>query len=78
VFPVRYELNFVLKTALPCRCHGDMVFLVRYGLHFVIYRDLLFRRTQLLAARVEAGPNTSSVALRVIGGDEKGTRCLGV
>jgi hypothetical protein len=27
---------------------------------------------------VEAGPNTSTVALRVVGGDEKGTLCLGV
>jgi hypothetical protein len=29
-------------------------------------------------SRVEAGPNTSTVALRVVGGDEKGTRCLGI
>jgi hypothetical protein len=28
--------------------------------------------------RVEAGPNTSTVALRVAGGKEKGTHCLGV
>jgi hypothetical protein len=28
-------------------------------------------------ARVEAGTNTSIVALRVVGGDEKGTQCLG-
>jgi hypothetical protein len=28
--------------------------------------------------RVEAGPNTSTIALRVVGGDEKGTQCLGV
>jgi hypothetical protein len=27
--------------------------------------------------RVEAGLNTSTVALRVVGGDEKGTQCLG-
>jgi hypothetical protein len=26
---------------------------------------------------VEAGSNTSTVALRVVGGDGKGTRCLG-
>jgi hypothetical protein len=26
---------------------------------------------------MEAGSNTSTVALRVIGGDEKGTQCLG-
>jgi hypothetical protein len=28
--------------------------------------------------RVEAGSNTSTVALRVVGGDEKGTECLGM
>jgi pyruvate/oxaloacetate carboxyltransferase len=28
--------------------------------------------------RVEAGLNTSTVALRVVGGVEKGTQCLGV
>jgi hypothetical protein len=27
---------------------------------------------------VEAGYNTSTVALRVVEGDEKGTRCMGV
>jgi hypothetical protein len=29
-------------------------------------------------SRVEAGSNTSIAALRIVGGDEKGTRCLGV
>jgi hypothetical protein len=29
-------------------------------------------------SRVEAGSNTSIVALRVVGGDEEGTQCLGV
>jgi hypothetical protein len=29
-------------------------------------------------SRVEAGANTSIVALQVVGGDEKGTHCLGV
>jgi hypothetical protein len=28
--------------------------------------------------RVEAGTNTSTVALGVVGGDEKGAQCLGV
>jgi hypothetical protein len=28
--------------------------------------------------RVEAGSNTSTVALRVVGGDERGTQCLRV
>jgi hypothetical protein len=27
---------------------------------------------------VEAGLNTSNLALRVVGGDEKGTQCLGI
>jgi hypothetical protein len=29
-------------------------------------------------SHVEAGSNTSTVALRVVGGDEKGIQCLGV
>jgi hypothetical protein len=29
-------------------------------------------------SRVKMGSNTSTVALRVVGGDEKGTQCLGV
>jgi hypothetical protein len=29
-------------------------------------------------SRLEAGTNTSIVALRVVGGDEKGTQCLGI
>jgi hypothetical protein len=29
-------------------------------------------------SRVEEGSNTSTVALRVVGGDEEGTQCLGV
>jgi hypothetical protein len=29
-------------------------------------------------AHVQPGSNTSTVALRVVGGDEKGTQCLGV
>jgi hypothetical protein len=29
-------------------------------------------------ARVEAGSNTTTVSLWVVGGDEKGTQCLGV
>jgi hypothetical protein len=28
--------------------------------------------------RVEEGSNISTVALRVVGGDEEGTQCLGV
>jgi hypothetical protein len=30
------------------------------------------------APRVEEGSNTSTVALQVVGGDEKGTQCRGV
>jgi hypothetical protein len=29
-------------------------------------------------SRVKAGPNNSTIALRIVGGDEKGTLCLGV
>jgi hypothetical protein len=31
----------------------------------------------VVEARVEAGSNSSTVALRIVGGDEKGTQCLG-
>jgi hypothetical protein len=43
----------------------------------VTYRGLTDRETGR-ASRVEVGSNTSTVAQRVIGGDEKGTQCLGV
>jgi hypothetical protein len=33
---------------------------------------------ELGSPRVEAGSNTSTVALRVVGGDGKVTQCLGV
>jgi hypothetical protein len=29
-------------------------------------------------ACVEAGPNTSIIAMRAVGGDEKGIQCLGI
>jgi hypothetical protein len=32
----------------------------------------------ILESRVEAGLNTSTVALRIVGGDEKGPQCKGV
>jgi hypothetical protein len=48
---------------------------VRYGLDFYI---LFKRQTHPFVTRVEAGSNTSTVALRIVGGDEKGTQCLGV
>jgi hypothetical protein len=35
-------------------------------------------RTSGISSRVEAGSNTSNVAQRVVGGDEKRTQCLGV
>jgi hypothetical protein len=41
-----------------------------------LYKDALTTRPRL--RRVEAGSNTSTVALRVVGSDEKGTQCLGV
>jgi hypothetical protein len=39
-------------------------------------KDKEYRLIQLF--RVEAGSNTSTVALRVVGGDEKGIQCLGI
>jgi hypothetical protein len=36
------------------------------------------QRDKLLIPRVEAGSNTSTVALLLVGDDEKGTQCLGV
>jgi hypothetical protein len=43
--------------------------------HLIVELDL----TQLeLESRVKAVSNTSTLALRVVGGDVKGTQCLGV
>jgi hypothetical protein len=50
------------------------VFHARYELNFYI----LLRRDSVFKTRVEAGSNTSTVKLRVVGGDEKGIQCLGV
>jgi hypothetical protein len=41
-------------------------------------QNVIYMYTQELSTRVEAGSNTSTVDLRVIRGDEKGTPCLGV
>jgi hypothetical protein len=41
-----------------------------------IYNGGLF--VAVISSRVEAGSNTSTVALRVVGDDEKRTQCLGV
>jgi hypothetical protein len=35
-------------------------------------------RGRVTSIRVEAGSNTSTIALRIVGGDEKWTQCLGV
>jgi hypothetical protein len=45
------------------------VFPVRYGL--ISY--ILFIRNSVFNSRVEAGSNTSTVALRIVGGDKKGS-----
>jgi hypothetical protein len=50
------------------------MFPVRYSLNYYI----LFSGNSFSESRVEAGSNTSTVALRVVGGDEKGVHCLGV
>jgi hypothetical protein len=40
------------------------------------YKEEFSRESE--ESRVEAGSNTSTVAQRVVGGDEKGTQCLEV
>jgi hypothetical protein len=50
------------------------VFPLRYELNYYI----LSRRNSLFISRVEVGSNTSTVALRLVGGDKNGTQCLGV
>jgi hypothetical protein len=45
-------------------------------LELMIY--MLFRRYMTARAGVEVGSNTSTISLRVVGGEEKGTQCLGV
>jgi hypothetical protein len=49
------------------------VFPVWYELYFIYYVEEI----QSLKSHVEAGSNISTVALRAIEGDEKGTQCLG-
>jgi hypothetical protein len=47
---------------------------------FSVCPDVLdkVQNRQYCLSRVEAGSNTSTVAMQVVGGDEKGTQCLGV
>jgi hypothetical protein len=52
----------------------ETVFPVRYGLQ----QFTEVQRMHDSHLRVVAGSNTSTVSLRVVGGDEKGTQCLGV
>jgi hypothetical protein len=47
-------------------------------LFWLAFYDEIFAAYYRNVPRVEAGYNTSSVALRVVEGDEKRTRCLGV
>jgi hypothetical protein len=44
----------------------------------VLYLRDATKEELLQVPRVEAGSNTSTVALRVVGGEENGTQCLGV
>jgi hypothetical protein len=40
---------------------------------------MIYKKAHLLGiSRVEAGSNTSTVVLRLVGGDKTGTQCLGV
>jgi hypothetical protein len=41
-----------------------------------LYSEVGYGR--IYRARVKAGSNTSTVVLRIVGGGEKGTQCLGV
>jgi hypothetical protein len=50
------------------------VFPVKYELNLYLF----FRRISAFYALVEAGSNTSTVDLRVVGGDGKGNQCLGL
>jgi hypothetical protein len=43
----------------------------------VLCRSAQTDHVLLSESRLEAGSNTSAIALRVIGGDEKATQCLG-
>jgi hypothetical protein len=43
-----------------------------------VFSERSMPRSQDSVALEEAGSNTFIVALRVVGGDEKGTQCLGV
>jgi hypothetical protein len=52
------------------------VFPVRYGLNS--YTRILSTRYRVFNSRMEAGSNVSTAALRVVGGDEKVTQCLGI
>jgi hypothetical protein len=45
---------------------------------FYAVRPVAIQRGPSGVSRVEEGSNTSTVALRVVGGAEKGTQCLGV
>jgi hypothetical protein len=42
------------------------------------YVDVQHRQYSENTAHVEVGSNTSTVALRIVGGEDKGTQCLGV
>jgi hypothetical protein len=42
------------------------------------YKEKKLKLEETSSSLVEAGWNISTVALRVVGGDEKGTQCLGM
>jgi hypothetical protein len=52
----------------------EAVISIRY---YPIYKREFIRELNL-ESRVEVALNTSTVAQRAVGGDEKGTHCLGV
>jgi hypothetical protein len=67
------RFNVVKLCILPTQCISV------FRMVFTIKSDCFPKEgIESLKSRVEVGSNTSTVALRVVGGDEKRTQCLGV
>jgi hypothetical protein len=67
-------INFLetyIISLILCYLHG-------YCNHFDIIYIEESKYEYFEGSPVEVGSNTSTITLRVVGGDEKGTQCLGV
>jgi hypothetical protein len=83
---VKRSSHLLLCTQTPVDVqHNSILFIFKKLVHnirniFSSTIDLVtlsWKRTRLLLdSRLETGSNTCTVALRVVGGDEKGTKCL--